>query len=136
MMLVDTSVWIDHFNAHDSPEAIRLQQAITNNEPIALCGIILTELLMGLRSEQKASEVESLMAAFDWLPEPDDSDYSRAAQIFRNCRNKGITIRSTIDCLIAAQCIRHKTPILTKDRDFVQISTHHPLTQIDPNHAP
>ena len=136
MMLVDTSVWIDHFNAHDSPEAIRLQQAITDNEQIALCGIILTEILMGLRSDQRAEEVENLLAAFDWLPEPDHHDYAQAARIFRHCRSKGITIRSTIDCLIASQCIRHKVPILTKDRDFPHIATHHPLTLIDLNPQP
>jgi predicted nucleic acid-binding protein len=130
MMLVDTSVWIDHFNGHASPQATRLRQAITDNEEIALCGIILTEILLGLRSHEQASKIDNLMNAFTWLPEPDRKDYVQAATIFRDCRSKGVSIRSTIDCLIASLCIRHQVPILTKDRDFNQIATHQPLNLV------
>ena len=132
MMLTDTSVWIDHFNGHDSRKAPRLQQALSNNESLVLCGIVLTEILMGLRNEKQAGDLENLMTAFDWLPEPGHHDYAQAAQIFRHCRSQGIAIRSTIDCLIASQCIRHHVPILTKDRDFPHIAIHHPLTLVTP----
>ena len=132
MMLVDTSVWIDHFNGHDSPEAACLRQAISDNQDIALCGIILSEILLGLRSDEQAGKIENLMNAFTWLPEPDWTDYVQAANIFRTCRSKGISIRSTIDCLIASLCIRHQAPILTKDRDFTQIAQHQPLALISP----
>ena len=132
MMLIDTSVWIDHFNGHASPEAARLRKAITDHEEIALCGIVLTEILLGLRSNEQARKVENLLNAFTWLPEPDKNDYVKAASIFRHCRSKGVSIRSTIDCLIASLCIRHQVPILTKDRDFHQIATHEPIDLVNP----
>ena len=132
MMLVDTSAWIDHFNGHPSPEAARLHKAINEHENIALCGIVLTEILLGLRSNEQARKIENLLNAFTWLPEPDQSDYVQAATIFRHCRSKGVSIRSTIDCLIASLCIRHQIPLLTKDQDFNQIAIHHPLTLVKP----
>lgn len=129
-MLVDTSVWIDYLNGHESAEAIRLHRGIADNEPIRLCGIILTEILLGLRSDQQASKIENLLSAFDWLPEPDHKDYSQAARIYRTCRSQGITIGSTIDCLIATLCIQHSLAILSKDRDFARIATCHPLSLV------
>jgi len=100
-MLVDTSVWIDYFNGHASPEADRLAQAITDNEPIILCGIVMTEILLGLRSDAEAGRIAEILDVFDMTPEPDRVDYCEAAALYRRCRSKGYTIRSTIDCLIA-----------------------------------
>lgn len=129
-MLVDTSVWIDHFNGHDSPEALRLRKAITDNEPIVLCGIVLTEILLGLRSDAEAERIADLLDAFEFAPDLDRDDYRAAAAIYRCCRTEGHTIRSTIDCLIAQLCLRHGLALLTKDRDFRAIAAGHPLRLI------
>lgn len=126
-MLVDTSVWIDHFNGHPSPEVTRLQKAIAENEPIVLCGVILTEILLGLRSDAEAVRIADLLDAFETAPELDWNDYREAAVIYRRCRTKGRTIRSTIDCLIAQLCIRNNFTLLTKDRDFRAIAASSPL---------
>ncbi len=126
-MLVDTSVWVDHFNGYPSPEAIRLRKAIADNESIVLCGIILTEILLGLRSDAEAERIADLLDAFDNAPELDRDDYRKAANIYRRCRAEGQTIRSTIDCLIAQLCIRHGFALLTKDGDFRAIAASHPL---------
>lgn len=126
-MLVDTSVWIDHFNGHDSSEATRLRKAIADNEPIALCGIVLTEILLGLRSDAEVKRIADLLDAFEVAPPLDQDDYRKAAAIYRRCRGEGHTIRSTIDCLIAQLCIRHGLTLLTKDRDFQAIAVNHPL---------
>lgn len=126
-MLVDTSVWIDHFNGHASPEAIRLRKAIADNEAIVLCGIVLTEILLGLRSDTEARRIADLLDAFETAPALDRDDYCKAAAIYRRCRSEGHTIRSTIDCLIAQLCIRHGLTLLTKDRDFRAIAVSHPL---------
>lgn len=126
-MLVDTSVWIDHFNGHPSPEAMRLEQAIADNEPIVLCDIVLTEILLGLRSDAEAERIADLLDAFDTAPALDRNDYRKAAGIYRRCRTEGQTIRSTIDCLIAQLCIRHGFALLSKDRDFQAIAASHPL---------
>lgn len=127
MILVDTSVWIDFLNGQPSSEAGRLTHAISEGEPIAMAGIVLTEILMGLRSDAEASKVGNLLRAFDLVSEPSVADYEEAARIYRACRAQGITVRSTIDCLIARLAIRDKLPLLTKDRDFEGIARHAPL---------
>lgn len=129
-MLVDTSVWIDYFNGHPSPEADRLARAIGDNEPILLCGIVITEILLGLRSDTEAARIAELLDAFELTPEPDRTDYREAANLYRRCRAQGHTIRSTIDCLIAQACIRHGHDLLTKDRDFERIASCQPLRLI------
>lgn len=123
-MIVDTSVWIDFFNNHGSAYARRLAQAIEDGEQIAVPGLVLTETLLGLRSDAAALKIAQLMEAFDWVPEPARTDYLQAAALYRHCRSRGTTIRSTIDCLIARLCIRDDQPLLAKDRDFEQIKKH------------
>jgi predicted nucleic acid-binding protein len=126
-MLVDTSVWIDYFNGHASPEADRLAQAIADAESIALPGLVWTEILLGLRTESEAVKISVLLEAFDYVEEPAKLDYIEAARIYRICRAKGYTIRSTIDCVIARLCLRDGLPLLCIDRDFRAIAECFPL---------
>lgn len=121
-MLVDTSVWIDYFNGHASKEADRLAHTIADMEPVTLPGIVVTEILLGLKSDVEADRIVGLLDAFDPAPELDHHDYVAAARLFRACRVKGITIRSTIDCLIAQLCIRHSFALLSKDKDFLAMA--------------
>jgi len=121
-MLVDTSVWIDYFNGHASSEADRLAQAIADAESIALPGLVWTEILLGLRTESEAVKISVLLEAFGYVEEPVRLDYIEAARIYRICRAKGYTIRSTIDCVIARLCLRDELPLLCKDRDFQAIA--------------
>lgn len=123
-MLVDTSVWIDFFNGYDSPEAEHLAQAIAEGEPIAVAGLVVTELLLGLKSDREADRIADLLTAFEFVTEPTLADYQNAARLYRTCRSRGFTIRSTIDCVIAQLAIRDHRPLLTKDRDFKAIAAH------------
>ncbi|NJM77141.1 MAG: PIN domain nuclease [Acaryochloridaceae cyanobacterium RU_4_10] len=125
-MLVDTSVWIDYLNGYASPQADRLAEAIAEDTSIVLCGVVLTEILLGL-PEDEAIRIENLLQAFPFTSEPDRQDYCAAAHLYRTCRNKGITIRSVIDCLIAQICLKHNYSLLAKDRDFVHIARNFPL---------
>lgn len=129
-MIVDTSVWIDFFNNQPSLQAVRLKKAIEENESIVLPGIVLTEILLGFSSDKQAKKVSALLEAFDMPAELSVSDYQYAATIYRQCRKKGKTIRSTIDCLIAALCLRDDKPLLSKDRDFESIALCFPLKLI------
>lgn len=126
-MIVDTSVWIDFLNGHPSPQADALAQAIAEGDAISLPGLVLTEILLGLKNDAQALRVESLLDAFDWIDGPTREDHVAAAKLYRQCRAKGITVRSTIDCLIAQLCIRENLPLLAKDRDFTQIAKVVPL---------
>lgn len=129
-MIVDTSVWIDFFNNQPSLQAVRLKKAIEENESIVLPGIVLTEILLGFSSDKQAKKVSALLEAFDMPAELSVSDYQQAASIYRKCRQKGKTIRSTIDCLIATLCLRDDKPLLSKDRDFENIALCFPLKLI------
>lgn len=130
MILVDTSVWIDYFNGHASPEAERLALAIADNEPLVLPGVILTEILLGLKTDTEADRIADLLAVFEPVPESGRKDYLDAARIYRTCRKQGFTVRSTIDCLIAQICLRYDHELLTKDRDFRIIAQCFPLRLI------
>ena len=121
-MIVDTSVWIDFFNGHPSSQAQRLTQAIEDNEPIGLPGLVLTEILLGLPNDAEAKRIAQLLEAFNNVPEPSRADHIAAAALYRACRTQGVTIRSTIDCLIARLCLRDDQSLLAKDRDFVRIA--------------
>ena len=121
-MLVDTSVWIDFLNGHASAHADRLGQAIANGETIAVPGLVLTEVLLGLKTDAQALKIANLLSAFDPVAELQRAGYSQAAALYRRCRSKGFTVRSTIDCLIAQMCLRDGLPLLTKDRDFESIA--------------
>lgn len=121
-MLVDTSVWIDFFNGHPSAQAERLAAAVSDGEAIALPGLVITEILLGLKSDPEAAKVLDLLDAFDPVAEPNRDDYVAAAALYRRCRAKGFTIRSTIDCLIAQLCLRDGLSLLTKDRAFAAIA--------------
>ena len=126
-MLVDTSVWIDYFNGFPSPESERLAKAIKDDEAIALPGIVWTEILLGLSTEAEAIKIQNLLDAFDTVKSPSHQDYLEAARIYRTCRSKGVTIRSTIDCVIAQLCLRDNLPLLSKDLDFIRINKFFPL---------
>jgi predicted nucleic acid-binding protein len=123
-VIVDTSVWIDFFNGHPSPQAQRLARAIEDGEAIALPGLVYTEILLGLKNDAEAKRIAQLLQAFDWVAEPAQADYVQAAKLYRQCRAKGIPIRSTIDCVIAQLCLRDGLPLLAKDRDFDRITQH------------
>ena len=130
-MLVDTSVWIDFFNGYESNQAEHLASAIAEAEPIVVPGIVLTELLLGLNNDAEAARISNLLEAFELVAEPNRADYIEAARIYRLCRAKGFTIRSTIDCLIAQLCLRDDLALLTKDRDFKAIAHCVPLRLLD-----
>ena len=126
-MLIDTSVWIDYFNGHASSQANRLAVAIADGEAIVIPGLVLTEILLGLPSESESIKIAGLLSTFNLLNEPNPADYVEAARIYRLCRSKGYTIRSTIDCIIVQLCLRDNWPLLCKERDFINIAKCLPL---------
>lgn len=128
MLLVDTSVWIDFLNGYESAEAKCLANGIADNQPIVVAGIVLMEILAGLRSEAEADRVGKLLLdVFEFAPDLARSDYVAAAKIYRACRAGGATLRSAVDCLIAQVCLRDSLTLLTKDRDFIAIAKYAPL---------
>ena len=132
MILVDTSVWVDYFNDYASLEADFLTLCIAEARPIVIAGLVLTEILQGMRDEVSARRVREVLSAFVLAPELSRADYERAAEIHRVCRARGKTPRSAIDCLIAQLCLRNGYGLLSRDRDFGAIARCFELECIAP----
>lgn len=132
MIVVDTTVWIDFFAGRtDQPHVAELSSLIDADAGIALTDVILTEVLQGLRRDDTVRRVDRRLSAFDILRLHTLDDFREAAAIYRHARGKGKTIRRTLDCLIAAVCIREGCPILHNDRDFDHLAEVTGLTVHD-----
>lgn len=127
MIVVDTSVWIDVLNDRDSPQALRCVELIEGGEPIALTDVVFTEILQGFRSDREARLVEGHLKTFPVLRLDGLDDFALAAELYRRARRAGVTIRKTLDCLIAAPCVRTGAPILHADADFDKLAECTPL---------
>jgi len=123
VIVVDTSVWIDVLNDVDSPKASRCTELLKDGAPVALTDVIFTEILQGFRSERDARRVEKHLHAFPVLRLDDLDDFALAAELYRTARRSGVTIRKTLDCLIAAPCVRNGAPILHRDEDFDRLAS-------------
>ena len=128
-VLVDTSVWIDFFRGVSSDKVARLVELIQQKEDICCCGFILTEVLQGIRAEKAFAATKLLFDGLLYL-DADRSTFELAAGIYRELRRKGATIRSPIDCLIAASVVQHGVSLLENDRDFHFIDQHYPLNRL------
>lgn len=127
MIVVDTSVWIDVLNDVESISASRCVELLQDGAPLALTDVIFTEILQGFRTEREAHLVERRLRAFPILRLEDMDDFALAAELYRRARRAGITIRKTLDCLIAAPCVREEAPLLHADEDFERLASCTPL---------
>jgi predicted nucleic acid-binding protein len=119
--LIDTTVWIDFFRGTDTPEVLELQRLIDASEDVCICGVILTEVLQGIREDTDHAAASAAFEAFLFLPMTQRS-FTRAADIYRTLRRRGVTIRNAMDCMIASVAIEHDVPLLHNDRDFNTIA--------------
>jgi predicted nucleic acid-binding protein len=127
LIVLDTSVLSLAFRRRrgDSvppPAVTELAGLIQRDEPLGVPGIVLQELLSGVRTDEQFQRLADLMAGFPLLPTRRE-DHLAAARISNACRRKGASA-STIDCLIAAQTISMKGELFTVDRDFGEIAEH------------
>lgn len=123
-MLVDSSVWIDHFRGIATPQTEFLHAALSSLEHHILTGdLILAEVLRGF-SESDAQRAQPALNKLECVALVDCKLALKAARNYRALRSKGITVRATIDCLIATYCIETRTPLLHGDRDFDPFAKH------------
>lgn len=136
-ILVDSSVWIEYLRKTGSPANVRLRELLQNREQLAVTEPIVLEILMGAQSEAHAERLRSLLVSLDLRPLEGLRDAERAAQIYRACRRRGLSVRSSVDCLIAAVALREDLPVLAADRDFGAIAeeTGLELVYVDPGAA-
>ncbi len=128
-MIVDSSVWVDYFNGRDTPQARRLTAALVAHETVALLDLVLAEVLQGFRDDGAFDRAREALTA---LPRPrlGTSTYIGAARLFRRLRRRGVTVRGTIDCIVAQACLELDAPLLARDSDFAAIARHSELRMV------
>lgn len=122
MVVVDTSAWVEYLRGTGSPTHLALRARIEAGEPLATPAPVVMELLAGCLTEEAARDVQRLLASFEIIPIEGLADFEDAALIQRICRRAGETVRSMIDCLIAAMALREGRELLAIDRDYEVIA--------------
>ena len=121
--LVDTSVWVDYINGIKSAHVGFLDRLLENPLAVGLTDIIYMEILQGAKNQNAFDRFRRYFSGqnFYRLQNAEES-HAAAAQIYFDCRRQGITVRSTIDCLIAQCAIEHKLVLLHNDKDFKRMA--------------
>ena len=129
MIVVDSSVWIDYFNGQITPQVDTLD-SLLGIQPLAIGNLILTEVLQGFRHDSDyitAKQLLTFLTIFNLL----NTDLAiQSADNFRTLRKQGITIRKTVDVIIATFCIEEKHTLLFSDKDFVPFVHHLGLSAV------
>lgn len=123
MILVDSSVWIDFFNGIDTAGSLQLKE-LFGRQLVLVGDLIMVEVLRGFRDERAATAAAYVLDGFQKCAIVDEPVAKQAAAYYRQLRRQGITIRKTIDLLIATRCIDKGWWLLHNDRDFEPLRRH------------
>lgn len=126
MALVDTSVWIDFLKGRETWQVSCLNQLILNDTDIYSTGMIIQEVLNGIKKKRERHETKRDFERFIVI-QPSIQSHIEAAEIYDTCRKNGLTIRSSIDCLIASLALEYDLAVLQNDRDFRSMAEVLPL---------
>ena len=117
MILVDSSVWIDYFNGTETLATKKLDNLL-GVQPVCTGDLILVEVLQGFRQDQDYQAAKTLLCSLPVHAMLGATMSLECAENFRKLRKQGITIRKTIDTMIATYCIENELPLLHSDKDF------------------
>jgi predicted nucleic acid-binding protein len=131
LVIVDSTVWIDYLGNRDTLQTDWLSRAL-NTQRLGLLDLILCEVLQGIRDEQVVGSVNRALQEFEVFSSGGVELAVASAANYRQLRRRGITIRKTIDCLIATYCIRQGYLLLHSDTDFNPFEEHLGLAVIHP----
>ncbi len=123
MILVDSSVWIDYFNGAIAAQTNKLN-GLLGHEPLAIGDLILTEVLQGFTNERDFRQAKKMLTSLFFVELGGEQIAIQAARNFRALRRRGITVRKTIDTVIATRCIEDGYSLLHNDRDFDPFTRH------------
>lgn len=135
-VIVDTSAWVEYLRDTGSPVHLALRDAVATGRHVATPAPAAMELLAGCRSEGAAAKLARLLARFEVLDTAGLADFEDAALIQRICRRRGSTVRSMVDCLVAAAALRTGRPVLAQDRDFATIAQYAGLELVAVGRSP
>ena len=134
IIVVDTSVWSLVFRRkripRDNPWVVAFQDHVAREGGIAIVGPIIQELLSGVKDPEFFKRLDTVMSPFPLL-ELDRSTYTAAARLANRCQESGLQ-PGNVDVLIAAACLEYHCPLLTADRDFLEIAKHCELVVLPP----
>ena len=123
MILVDTSVLIDLFKGNDNDAVCDFREVILQQVPFGITSVIYQEILQGARTRKEYTLLNEYLSTQRFFhPKDAVASYAGAANIYFSCRRKGVTIRSTIDCLIAQITLEHRFFLLHNDKDFTAMA--------------
>ncbi|OIN94189.1 MAG: VapC toxin family PIN domain ribonuclease [Anaerolineae bacterium CG1_02_58_13] len=117
MIVVDTSVWVDYTRDLETPQTAWLEAELGRNH-LAITDLILCEILQGVRDDKEYRETRETLFQLEIFPTGGTNLALAAVDNYRRLRKKGLTVRKTIDCLIATFCILNGHSLLHSDRDF------------------
>jgi predicted nucleic acid-binding protein len=133
VLLVDTSVWIDFLSPRSTRAVIYFRAQLDALQPFALTELIYLEVLQGIREPATFRKVGSYLRGQLLLyPRHGLRTYEAAADLYRRCRAAGVTVRSTIDCLVAQIAIEYGATLLHSDRDYEHIAQVEPKLKLVP----
>ena len=130
MILVDSSTWIDYFRGVSTAQTAKLD-SLLDSEPLAIGDLILAEVLQGFTNNSDFNKAKGLLTSLDVVDIGGMDIAIQAAKNFRTLRGFGITVRKTIDTLIATRCIESGYVLLHNDRDFEPFVKHLKLRVVD-----
>ena len=124
MYLVDTSVWVDYIRGGDDAHVGFLRDLLSNPVAVSINHVIYMEILQGARDAASYTKLKDhfLHQRFVGFEEPLAS-HEAAARMYFDCRRRGVTVRSGVDCLIAQCAMESELTLLHHDRDFVRMAT-------------
>lgn len=129
MILVDASVWIEVFRARRPLDL----ESIVDFDEVVTCLPVIQEVLQGFRDEAAYRRARDAMLALPIVESPLDEAISmQAVDLYRSARRTGVTVRSSVDCLIAACAIRHDLEVLHRDRDYAALAQISALRERSP----
>jgi predicted nucleic acid-binding protein len=123
VILVDSSVWIDYFRGVTTPQTDRLDRML-GAVPLAIGDLVLAEVLQGFTSKRDFEKGLQLMTSLSVIDIVGQDIAVQAARNFRTLRAHGVTVRKTIDTLLATRCIEDEHDLLYSDRDFDPFVEH------------
>lgn len=131
MLLIDSTVWIDYFNGSVNPHTDYLHN-ILDQRPILVGDLILAEVLQGYRADADFEKARRALGKFIQVEMIDTTLAVQSARNYRLLRSRGVTVRKTIDSLIATYCIENDHELLHRDRDFDGYEAHLGLNVVHP----
>jgi predicted nucleic acid-binding protein len=131
MLIVDSTVWVDYFNGIGTPQTDYLHQ-IVDKTPILIGDLILAEVLQGFRDDADFESARRTFGKYMQVEMVNPELALQSARNYRLLRRKGITVRKTIDSLIATYCIENENTLLHNDNDFDGYEKHLGLSVVHP----